>query len=73
MSKPPDVMRLSFEKFLLDITEPLDPLISLKLTQLSLSLAETAYSMGYQDGQHQPTASGTCGHCPYSVTQHLDH
>ncbi len=71
MIKTPDALRLSFERFLLDVTEPLDPLISLKLTQLTLSLAETAYAMGYQDGQHQPSV-GTCAYCPHSVTQYFE-
>lgn len=66
MIQTPEALRQSFERFLLDVTEPMDPLISLKLTQLMLGLVDTSYAMGYQDGQHQPV-SGSCSYCPYSA------
>jgi hypothetical protein len=56
MPSTPEPLLRAFEKFYLDITEPLDPYIALALTNLSLRVAETAYLMGYQDGQHSTTS-----------------
>lgn len=47
----PEPLRYSIEKLLLDTTEPLDPLISLKITNLTLNLMELVYQMGKQDAR----------------------
>ncbi|MEN9205583.1 MAG: hypothetical protein Q6K99_06835 [Thermostichales cyanobacterium BF4_bins_65] len=60
MITTPVPLRQSFERFMLEVTEPLDPLLALKLTQLVLSLTDTAYAMGYSDGQALPR----CAECP---------
>jgi len=65
MITTPVPMRQSFERFMLEITEPLDPLIALKLTQLVLSLTDTAYAMGYSDAQMQ--AVPRCPECPQAL------
>ncbi|MDX2273212.1 MAG: hypothetical protein NW237_14865 [Cyanobacteriota bacterium] len=65
MIETPEPLRRSFEKFMLDATEPLDPLISLKLTQLVVLLGDTAYAMGFSDGQRQPYPA--CQECPQRV------
>ncbi|GAB4214990.1 MAG: hypothetical protein OHK0012_14090 [Synechococcales cyanobacterium] len=62
MISTPAPMRQSFERFMLEVTEPLDPLIALKMTQLVLGLADTAYAMGYHDAQFQGTPR--CAECP---------
>lgn len=54
MIKTPEALRRSIEQFMLNVTEPLDPLLSLKLTQLVVMLGDTAYAMGYSDGQQKP-------------------
>lgn len=46
----PEMMRRSLESFLLQMTEPLDPLEALKITNMTLNLMETVYIMGKQDG-----------------------
>jgi hypothetical protein len=53
MMHTPEALLRSIEKFYMDLTEPLDPYIALSLTNLSLKLVETVYTMGYQDGQHK--------------------
>jgi hypothetical protein len=45
----PEMMRRSLESFLLQMTEPLDPLEALKITNMTLNLMETVYVMGKQD------------------------
>ena len=42
---------------------PLDPYIALALTNLSLMVAETAYMIGYQDGQGANHATANCQLC----------
>jgi hypothetical protein len=49
--KVPLVLKESFEKMLLDTTEPLDPLLALRITNLTLNAIEVAYQMGRQDGE----------------------
>ncbi len=56
MHQTPEALLRAFEKFYMDITEPLDPYVALALTNLSLRVAETAYLMGYQDGQRWHSA-----------------
>jgi hypothetical protein len=54
MTQPmPDTMRRSLESFLLQMTEPLDPLDALKITNMTLTLMETVYLMGRQDEQNE--------------------
>lgn len=59
----PEPLLRAFEKFYLEITEPLDPYIALALTNLSLRVAETAYLMGYQDGQRANSNGEGCQLC----------
>jgi hypothetical protein len=61
MIRTPLALRKSFEKFVLEMTESLDPFVSLKLTQFVLMLVDTAYSMGYSDGQQGDRLS--CAEC----------
>jgi hypothetical protein len=46
----PEALLRSIEKFYIEVTEPLDPYFALTLTNLSVKLTETIYTMGYQDG-----------------------
>ncbi len=62
MIKTPEALRRSVEQFMLNVTEPLDPLLALKLTQLVVMLGDTAYAMGYSDGQRN--LDERCRHCP---------
>jgi hypothetical protein len=66
-NKAPEALLSSFEKFYLDITEPLDPYIALTLTNLSVKLVETSYLMGHQDGQKQTQICNQCkdGKCVF--------
>jgi hypothetical protein len=65
MIKTPEALRRSVEQFMLDVTEPLDPLLALKLTQVVVMLGDTAYAMGYSDGQRSLCPSRLLGdrHC----------
>jgi hypothetical protein len=63
MNQTPEALLRAFEKFYMDVTEPLDPYIALALTNLSLRVAETAYMMGYQDGQRLKVNSKECLLC----------
>jgi hypothetical protein len=47
----PERLLISSEQFFLNITEPLDPLISLSLTGLMKQLVNIAYLMGHADGE----------------------
>ncbi len=47
----PEMLRRSVEKFMMDATEPLDSLVALKITNLTVGLVDVAYSMGHNDGQ----------------------
>jgi hypothetical protein len=47
----PERLLISSEQFFLNITEPLDPLISLSLTGLMKQLVNIAYLMGHADGK----------------------
>lgn len=47
----PERLLISSEQFFLNITEPLDPLISLSLTGLMKQLVNIAYLMGHVDGK----------------------
>ncbi len=58
----PEALLRSIEKFYMDVTEPLDPYLALAMTNLSLRAVETAYLMGFQDGQRfQSPSCGLCG------------
>lgn len=46
----PEPLLISSEKFFLDTTETLDPLVSLTLLSLIKQLIKIAYLMGHQDG-----------------------
>lgn len=46
----PLALTQSFEKLMLDTTEPLDPLIALQITNLAIKAIDVAYQMGRQDG-----------------------
>jgi len=70
MIKTPEALRRSIEQFMLNVTEPLDPLLSLKLTQLVVMLGDTAYAMGYSDGQQKPEEC--CRYCPSRVFDSLE-
>ncbi|MFS8871961.1 hypothetical protein NW870_02815 [Synechococcus sp. R50.1] len=70
MIKMPEALRRSIEQFMLNVTEPLDPLLSLKLTQLVVMLGDTAYAMGYSDGQQKPDER--CRYCPSRVFDSLE-
>jgi len=50
MITTPEALLRSIEKFYIEVTEPLDPYFALTLTNLSVKLTETIYTMGYQDG-----------------------
>ncbi|WP_218081376.1 hypothetical protein [Anthocerotibacter panamensis] len=50
----PEVMRRSVESFLLQMTEALDPLAALQITNMTMNLMDTVYVMGLQDGQVAP-------------------
>lgn len=56
----PEALLRSVEKFYMDLTEPLDPYVALALTNLSLKMIETVYTMGYQDGQHHQVSCQLC-------------
>ncbi|WP_218082595.1 hypothetical protein [Anthocerotibacter panamensis] len=60
--KPPEGLRLSIEKLMLSVTDNLDPFIGLKLTNLTLQVAELSYMMGHQDGNRGSTE---CSACPF--------
>jgi hypothetical protein len=62
MIKTPEALRRSVEQFMLDVTEPLDPLLALKLTQLVVRPGDTAYAMGSSDGQRN--LDERCCPCP---------
>ena len=47
----PEMLRRSVEKFMMDATEPLDSLVALKITNLTVGLVDVAYTMGHNDGQ----------------------
>ncbi len=46
----PEMMRRSVESFLIQMTDTMDPLEALKMTNMTLSLMDTIYTMGKQDG-----------------------
>ncbi len=48
----PEMLRNAVEKFMTDVTEPLDPLEALRITNMTVGLVDMAYSMGHNDGQH---------------------
>jgi hypothetical protein len=66
MIKTPEALRRSIEQFMLNVTE----LLSLKLTQLVVMLGDTAYAMGYSDGQQKPEER--CRYCPSRVFDSLE-
>jgi hypothetical protein len=58
----PEALLRSIEKFYIEVTEPLDPYFALALTNLSVKLTETIYTMGYQDGiRNNSPSCDLCG------------
>lgn len=51
----PDLMRTSLETFVLEMTQSLDPLDALKITNTTMMLMQTVYVMGLQDGENKVT------------------
>jgi hypothetical protein len=49
----PEQLIISSEQFVLNITEPLDPLVSLTLTGVMKQLVNVAYLMGHADGKQR--------------------
>jgi hypothetical protein len=47
----PEMLRSAVEKFMINVTEPLDALEALKITNMTVGLVDMAYSMGHNDGQ----------------------
>lgn len=47
----PERLLISTEQFLLNISEPLDPLLGLTLTGLVKQLVNISYLMGHADGK----------------------
>lgn len=62
------MLSLAAEKMFLEVTEPLDSLLSLKLLQIVRGLVDISYVMGHQDGSRSGSGSGPCHLCPYSQT-----
>ncbi len=58
--KTPSGLIISVEQLMLQMTEPLDPFVGLKLTQLTTRIVELSYSMGYQDAQQKASSCPTC-------------
>ncbi|MBC8122336.1 MAG: hypothetical protein H7Y22_10910 [Gemmatimonadaceae bacterium] len=58
MAQTPEPLLVSCERFVLDITEQLDPLISLQLTGAMKRLVDIAYLMGNEDGKQRAEQSG---------------
>jgi len=54
----PDLMRNSLETFVLEMTQALDPLEALKITNTTMMLMQTVYVMGLQDGENQIKIQG---------------
>lgn len=48
----PASLLISCEQFTLNVTEVLDPIVSLKLTNIVKQLVDVAYIMGHEDGKH---------------------
>ncbi|AGY60720.1 hypothetical protein GKIL_4474 [Gloeobacter kilaueensis JS1] len=57
-SEMPEELRISIEKLMLETTEPLDPLLSLKITNMTMNLAKVVYQMGRRDGSPSFAADG---------------
>ncbi len=53
-STMPATMRRSVESFLLQMTEVMDPLQALQVTNLTMNLMDMVYVMGLQDGKNIP-------------------
>lgn len=63
MIQTPEMLKRAVEKLYMDITEPLDPYVALALTNLSIKMAETAYTMGFQDGRSSNRSTADCNLC----------
>lgn len=63
MIQTPEMLKRAIEKLYMDITEPLDPYVALSLTNLSIKMAETAYTMGFQDGRSANRSTTDCDLC----------
>lgn len=59
------MLEYAVEKTFLDITEPLDQFISLKLLQVVQSLVRIAYAMGHQDAMRLGSSGSLCAACPH--------
>ncbi|WP_287128791.1 hypothetical protein [Candidatus Cyanaurora vandensis] len=64
--KAPEGLRISIEKLMLGITDNLDPYVGLKLTNLTIQVAELSYMMGHQDG-NRDTIMSDCPTCPFKA------
>ncbi|MBW4699722.1 MAG: hypothetical protein KME03_17860 [Aphanocapsa lilacina HA4352-LM1] len=63
--KTPEMLELAAEKMFLDVTEPLDSFISLKLLQVVRSLIRISYTMGHQDATRLGANGAPCAVCPH--------
>ncbi|AGY57118.1 hypothetical protein [Gloeobacter kilaueensis] len=57
---PPALLLASSERLFLEVTEPLDQLIALKLAGIVRQLVSVAYSMGHADGGQAPQPCTAC-------------
>jgi hypothetical protein len=61
----PDMLNLAVERMFLDMTEPLDTMLSLQMLQVVRSLVNIAYAMGHSDGKQAGTPFSPCSLCPH--------
>ncbi|UFP94140.1 hypothetical protein [Gloeobacter morelensis] len=53
IAQAPEPLLISSERFVLGVTEQLDPLVSLQLTGVIKQLVNIAYLMGNEDGKRR--------------------
>ena len=63
--KTPEMLEIAAERMFLDITEPLDAYVSLKLVQVVRGLVGVAYAMGHQDAGRSSIPAAPCDLCPH--------
>jgi hypothetical protein len=61
----PDMLNLAVERMFLDLTEPLDTMLSLQMLQVVRSLVNIAYTMGHSDGKQVGAPFNPCSLCPH--------
>lgn len=61
----PDMLNLAVERMFLDLTEPLDTMLSLQMLQIVRSLVNVAYTMGHSDGKQAGAPFNPCSLCPH--------